>query len=121
MKPRALPAGFVGALGKARWPGNVRQLFNCLERTLVMSGDSEISFEYLPEEVRGEVALGVPQAFPSDADLSQVISKIEVEMLRRALEKTSWNKSEAARLLGIPEPTIRYKVKKYGLFPYRKD
>ncbi|MDI6807460.1 MAG: sigma 54-interacting transcriptional regulator [Candidatus Eisenbacteria bacterium] len=121
MRPKPLPQEFIQALVKGRWSGNVRQLFNCLERTLVMSEGSEISFDYLPDEVREGSGPALAAFAPGEETLMEVISKVELEMLKRALEESSWNRTKAAKILGIPEPTIRYKMKKYGLTPPRKN
>lgn len=97
------------------WPGNVRELQNCIERGVVLSGDNHIDVDLLPDRIR-ESNDELKQLFTSD-ELS--IKKMSVAMerilIRRALEKTSGNRTNAAKLLEISHRALLYKIKDYGL------
>jgi two-component system NtrC family response regulator len=99
-----------------RWPGNVRQLENVLERLLVLSSGDLITAEDLPEEL-------VP-ASPSTAILwpnlpedGISLEAIERELISRALEKFDGNQTQAARYLDISRRTLIYRMEKHGLVP----
>ncbi|HYE07625.1 MAG TPA: sigma 54-interacting transcriptional regulator [Planctomycetota bacterium] len=100
----ALDAAALAALGAQDWPGNVRQLDNALRRALVMA-----------ETTIGRDHLDLAPARPTAAGGFPTLAEIEAEHVRAALTRTGWNKSEAARLLGISRPTILKKIADYGL------
>jgi PAS domain S-box-containing protein len=89
------------------WPGNVRELRNMIERAMVLE-DSES----LQPSSLGMDRAGASSAPPLD---NMPLQEAERIMLLRALEKTDWNQSEAARALGISRDTLRYRMKKFNL------
>jgi two-component system NtrC family response regulator len=110
---RMLPA-VVSAFQNYRWPVNVRELENVIERLIVLSSGDEITEADLPEPLR----LAPPQResllleFPEQG-IS--LEGIEREILLRALEKFNWNQSRAARFLDISRQTLIYRMEKHGL------
>jgi PAS domain S-box-containing protein len=85
------------------WPGNVREMEHALEHAFVICKQHVIAFDQLPQELlKPPAAGGVP--------LSGGIG-IKSEVIRQALAKCGWNKSKAARILGISRPTIYRKIK----------
>jgi two-component system NtrC family response regulator len=95
------------------YPGNVRELENIVERAVVISRGSVISTEDLPfQEPPCE-----PEAEPEapGGTLNDALEALERRMLQDALEQAGSNQSQAARLLGLNERMLRYKLKKYGL------
>jgi two-component system, NtrC family, response regulator AtoC len=100
------------------WPGNVRELRNAIERAMILEDSATISPASLPITVSrpdGDAPLPIPisqQELPSDG-LS--LEDHERTLLARALEKTSGNQTQAARLLRITRDTLRYKMKKFNL------
>jgi DNA-binding NtrC family response regulator len=102
------------------WPGNVRELENLMERLIVLRGQGEIGVDELPSQIR--MATGSPQpGAPSipEAGLSfhEVVGKFEADLIAKALEKTHWNKNQAAQLLHMNRTTLLEKIKKKGLQP----
>jgi two-component system NtrC family response regulator len=97
-----------------RWPGNVRQLENVLERLLVLSQQDSIGEDSLPEEIRGS-----PQeSGPFWLDIPEEglsLETVERELIVRALEKTKGNQTQAAKLLDISRRTLIYRMEKYAL------
>jgi PAS domain S-box-containing protein len=89
------------------WPGNVRELENLLEHTFIRCRQNVITAENLPPDFRRFVNAHLPSADLAPED--------EVEAIRKALAKSSGNKSEAARLLGMSRRTIYRKMEKYGI------
>jgi len=97
-----------------RWPGNVRELENVIERMVVLSAGDLLSENDLPGElrkltpVRDSLLLELPEEGIS-------LEGVERELLLRALEKFSWNQSQAARFLDISRRTLIYRMEKHGL------
>ncbi|MCJ8501470.1 sigma 54-interacting transcriptional regulator [Desulfatitalea alkaliphila] len=88
------------------WPGNVRELEHVLEHAYVLCSGSVITMEVLPAEMRSPV----PMARSANRGPSKKTKYSTAEILD-ALEKTHWNKTKAARLLGLHRHTIHRKVK----------
>jgi len=95
------------------WPGNVRELENCLERAMVLTDSEVITLEEMPAEVAGHTSPLV--GCPVDGSLASLTNEIEMEKIKGALDRNRWNKSKAAKELGVKRTTLQYKLKKYGL------
>jgi DNA-binding NtrC family response regulator len=99
-----------------RWPGNIRELENIIERMLVLSNGELITEEDLPDELRQASApqqrstllLELPEEGIS-------LEGVERELLLRALEKFDGNQTQAARYLDISRRTFIYRMEKHGL------
>ena len=102
-----------------QWKGNVRELQNCLHQlvTLAHPDDTTIGTESLPEHYQKELRDYRKWGKPPEHSGSLVdqMERHESRLLRRTLLQYEWNQSQAARMLGISEPTIRYKMKKFGI------
>jgi two-component system response regulator AtoC len=103
------------ALMACPWPGNVRQLENVIERTMVLTERSHIHISELPDEIRGHQA-GIRPSWPSqETSLKANTMALEKALIERALRQTDNNRTHAARLLGISHPTLLSKMKTYGI------
>lgn len=105
------------ALKDYAWPGNVRELRNVLERAVLLGGEDSLSPDILaglaetgatPSEERGAKDWELPE---KGIDLEQ----LETQLLRKALERTDGNQTQAAALLGLTRHTLRYRLEKRGL------
>jgi len=93
------------------WPGNVRELENVLQQTLLLSPFDAILPENLPERF---------SIFKSRKELAEdshrsPLEEAEREKILQTLRETSWNQSQAAKLLDIDRKTLRSKIRRYGL------
>jgi DNA-binding NtrC family response regulator len=102
----------IEALTRHRWPGNVRELRNAIERALLVSRGRAIDAGDLPAALRAPAAAGEDvAALPAALTLEEV----EREHVERVLALCGWNRSRAARVLGIDRRTLFTKIQRYGL------
>jgi len=104
----------ISRLCDQRWPGNVRQLENVVERMVVLAAGEEITEADLPDEIRSTPAAGSLGHFQlPEQGIS--LEGVERELLMRALEKFNGNQTQAARFLDISRRTLIYRMEKHGL------
>ncbi len=95
-----------------RWPGNVREMRNVIERAAILAKGDWIEPGHLPAYVRDPTAERTQKlVIPS----GMTASEVEKQLILQTLDETGNNKAAAARLLGLNEKTIRNKLKSYGL------
>ena len=108
------------ALLHHRWPGNVRELRNMLEQTVLLAQGDAIepdqlgfSVSRLDDDAQNEKvsSYDVPAA---DARSIARIADVEQRLVAQTLEKTDWNISKSAKLLGLSRDMLRYRIEKYG-------
>ncbi len=114
-------AGAEAALLAYPWPGNARELRNVIERICIMHRGGVLEPEYLPKELNaremsasGGFMTGTVPFPPAGVDLEKEVDRFTRELVLRAMESAGGNISQAAKLLGIPRGTLRYKLEKYG-------
>ena len=111
----ALEAEAVVALERYPFPGNVRELENILERGLSLAADSQhISAEDLhltPVADEADVNIPAGEKWP----LQDYLDRVERQAINEALEKTRYNRTAAAKLLGITFRAMRYRMERLGI------
>jgi two-component system response regulator AtoC len=93
------------------WPGNVRELENVMERAVILCQYDTINVECLPRKMK----MFVQEEYPEIREFN--LPEIEKRTIVKALDKSSWNQSKAARLLGISRKQLRTKMKNLDLLP----
>ena len=96
------------------WPGNIRELRNCVERAVALARFEELVVEDLPEQIRQYKSSHVLVAAD---DPEQLVPLVEVEKryIQRVMEAVDGNKRQAARILGLDRTTLYRKLERYGL------
>ncbi|MBN2292775.1 MAG: sigma-54-dependent Fis family transcriptional regulator [Pirellulales bacterium] len=113
------------------WPGNVRQLAHCIQRALIFTRGYPIQATDLPlqDEATGEPSVdgdSIRQAlseivrrylvvYTGERAHEQLIDQVEEIIICEALDRARGNQTHAARLLGLPRPTLHAKMQKHGL------
>ena len=95
------------------WPGNVRELRNAVERTVILCAGDQISEAdiQLSTLATTEESSASSSVVPSGGNVS--LETLEQQHILAVLESTEWNKSQAARILGIERSTLDRKLKRY--------
>ncbi len=100
------------------WPGNIRELINVIKRASVMCDNYHISIDDLPLHLKSfntQLDYRLQVQSYSDMTLDEAISELEKKMIIEALKKAKGMQAKAAKILGISERSIWYRVKKYGI------
>jgi DNA-binding NtrC family response regulator len=124
--PPELEPQALDALRSYSWPGNVRQLKNCLERAVILANNGRISISELPPEVvRPPVPMplaatpsqpGAPTEFaPIPTSSPTSLRDVERQQILSALEQTGWHRGKTAEILGISPSTLYRRLRDYNL------
>ena len=105
-----LSSAALKALAAYDFPGNVRELENILERALALTRGDEIQLEELRLSPKREALLDV-----SGLPLPERLEKIERQAILDALEKTHYNRTAAAKVLGVSFRALRYRMERLGI------
>jgi len=112
-----LSLGAADLLQQYSWPGNIRELKNVIERTMILATDGQIEADYLPEEIREHAAgekIGSP--LPGVAGHQFVtLRELEDNYIEQVLAATANNKTQACRTLGIHPTSLMRRMKKEKL------
>jgi DNA-binding NtrC family response regulator len=136
---KEVTAEAIAALRKHDWPGNVRELRNVIERAVVIRQNELIGLDDLPDGLRATrpPSLRAEQRFgtvsrndsmlgresptrdgPEPSPTPTLVERTEsfvLALILEALIETRWNKSEAAKRIGMPRRTLTHKIKQHGL------
>ncbi len=103
------------------WPGNVRELENVIERSVVLSSNTEVGPDLLPDHVVGR-GTPVPTMDPDPAaSLFEIMEDCERRIILDMLEKCNWNQTEAAERFRVPLSTLNQKIKRLSIEIRKKN
>ncbi len=99
-----------------RWPGNVREMENVIERCAVMAEGDRITRDLLPPHIaEGRTSRSLGEGGLSDLSIKRATAELEERHIRQALLKTGGNRTAAAKLLEISHRALVYKIKDYAV------
>jgi Nif-specific regulatory protein len=103
----------IEMLTRYHWPGNIRELENCIERAVLLCEDDVIRSEHLPPSLQmiRKNGTSVKTSF------QEIVANKERELIVDALKKCGGQQRRAALELGLTERILGYKIKKYGILP----
>jgi DNA-binding NtrC family response regulator len=114
-----LPASLIGYFSQYDWPGNVRQLANCIVRIIVLAAGPEIRVSDLPDFLQNVMP---PKSLPSEYSYSselhtgdQTLDDVDRQVILEAMERFDWNQTHAARHLGVTRKILRRRLERYGI------
>lgn len=113
-----VPEQVMDELGRQEWRGNVRELENLITRAVALSQGDVLELSLGPRPNIQTSLIGDTaslQSFLKERSLDDLLSHFEKEVLLFILEQSHWNKSEAAKRMGIHRTTLISRLKKYGL------
>jgi Nif-specific regulatory protein len=103
----------IEMLTSYHWPGNIRELENCIERAVLLCNEDVIRSEHLPPSLQ----MIRKTDTPSKQSFIEIVENKERELIIDALKKHGGQQRKAAAELGITERILGYKIKKHGIFP----
>ncbi|MDP2386953.1 MAG: sigma-54 dependent transcriptional regulator [Bacteroidota bacterium] len=99
---------FLKQLRKNEWKGNIRELKNCIERSVILADGNELTSDLLPIEILNNESVGVDNSITSLANMEKI-------HIQKILSFAKGNKTKAADLLGIGLTTLYRKMEEYGI------
>jgi DNA-binding NtrC family response regulator len=112
--PKTLSPEVVDCFMSYPWPGNVRELENLIERLTILTPRETIFLEDLPDNIRDrdQISSLKEEVLKGSRPLSDAIDDFEQDLIMKALEKSGFNQTKAASLLGTSRRILRYKMEK---------
>jgi two-component system, NtrC family, response regulator PilR len=114
-KKPSLSSSALAALQQYRFPGNVRELENILERALALYDGNTIEADDLNLPLVARADAEQPDYDPAKESLEDYLDAIERKAITTALEENKWNKTAAAKQLGLTFRSFRYRLKKLNM------
>jgi two-component system response regulator AtoC len=104
--------GAMKALQAHSWPGNVRELRNAVERAMLLTESSELNESLFAMLTGPDAELSTGMGLPAGG---LNLEELERSLVVQALERSGWNQTKAAALLGLNRDQIRYRIEKFKL------
>ena len=111
-KIRGVTPAALAALEAYRWPGNVRELRNAVERAMLLGDGVDLTESHFPMLTAVDAELSASMGLPAGGIN---LDALEQTLVVQALERSGWNQTKAAQLLGLNRDQIRYRIEKFNL------
>jgi DNA-binding NtrC family response regulator len=111
-KIRGVTPSAMAALQAYPWRGNVRELRNAVERAMLLTEGNELNEAHFPMLTTGDTELATGMGLPAEGIN---LEELERTLVVQALERSHWNQTKAASLLGLNRDQIRYRIEKFDL------
>ena len=114
MVPKTLSPEVVDFFTAYYWPGNIRELENLIERLTILSPNEMIMLRDLPAGMRStdQTATLKEDVLSGARPLSEAVDEFERELIVKALQRTGFNQTKAAALLGTSRRILKYRIEK---------
>ncbi len=113
---QSISSDAMNRLIEYRWPGNVRELKNTVERSVLIADGEVLTSKFLPPHISRQVDDKAPATIPTATqNLNETVRNVERQLILDALERCDGVQRKAAKMLGITERVLWYKVKKYEI------
>ena len=114
-KPLLIEPETMRCLMAHRWPGNIRELENAIERACILCDDGRITPSCLPSSICLPDERQPKPGGEENLSIKKAEDSMERELIRKALAKTGGNRTQAAKILEISHRSLLYKLKEYGI------
>jgi two-component system response regulator AtoC len=110
-----LSSGAMAFLLAHTWAGNIRELENVIERAMILARDNLITPSELPASISSRDEIMSSEETRHSLSIKKETRRLEAELIRKALELTGGNRSNAAKILEISRPILISKIREYSL------
>ncbi len=112
---KKIASGARKILSSYNWPGNIRELENIIERSMILTGESTLDVNDIPESITANHSDDIWHIPENDYSIKKLTRIMEGKLIRKALKKVHGNKSRASKLLEISYPALLSKITEYGI------
>ena len=115
LKIKNISSAALNILVEYDWQGNIRELENAIERAIILSESSCIEVSALPPDIRKSEMFEDKELGNDEYSIKKIHLIMEEQLIRKALNKTNGNRTQASKLLEISHPSLLSKMKEFGI------
>ncbi len=115
LKVKNISSAALNILVEYDWQGNIRELENAIERAIILSESSCIEVSALPPDIRKSEMFEDKELGNDEYSIKKIHLIMEEQLIRKALNKTNGNRTQASKLLEISHPSLLSKMKEFGI------